>query len=328
MWNWSLRGRLFSGASLLVAGTVVALALASQARPATSEIVVGPLAIASGTATGQISGFQAGSQVAVDGSTFVVDGQGVVTLNAAPLDGDGSLTIQFTDAQGQPQTATLQLTDASSGLPLSPAEVLDPIVSMTPQVRLGFGDVSQSGTTGDGSGGSGDTGGTGSRPEGSGGGADADGGTGESGGSGTSQPEAPSGAIRLGDGRVSIPASGVTAPARLVIERVSFSPMILRSRKQTVTATVHVMDTRGFVVRDARVYLRGVPERRIRPAAEKATRMDGTASFRLIPTKLLPLRRGGTLVIFVRARKPGEPTVAGTSTGRRLVQLRLSTPRR
>ena len=43
----------------------------------------------------------------------------------------------------------------------------------------------------------------------------------------------------------------------------------------------------------------------------------------LRPTSRLPIRRGGAIVMFVRARKPGDNLLAGVST-RRLVQERVA----
>jgi hypothetical protein len=132
----------------------------------------------------------------------------------------------------------------------------------------------------------------------------------------------PNGAIKLPSGLVSLPVSSVSPPQRLVIDQVSFSPLVLRSRAP-FTAQFRVRDTRGYVVRDALVYAVGVPFDRVEPSPEVVTGVDGVATVTLRPTAQLPLRRGGSLVLFVRARKPGDELLAGVST-RRLVSVRTA----
>ncbi len=145
-----------------------------------------------------------------------------------------------------------------------------------------------------------------------------------------SQPTAvvaagPAGQVRLGDGKVSIPASSVALPQRLVISDLSFTPRVVRSR-EPFSARFRVTDTRGYVVREALVFLVGVPYNRIQSAPEQATGQDGWVSFTLRPTAQLPLKNGFGLTMFVRARKSGDNLLAGVST-RRLVMLRLGAPR-
>jgi hypothetical protein len=98
----------------------------------------------------------------------------------------------------------------------------------------------------------------------------------------------------------------------------------VRSRNP-FAATFRVTDTRGFVVREALVYMTGVPFGRVVQPAEASTNTEGYATFQVQPTARLPLVNGNALVIFVRARKAGESLLAGIST-RRLVQVRLGAP--
>jgi hypothetical protein len=130
----------------------------------------------------------------------------------------------------------------------------------------------------------------------------------------------PTGTITLPSGRKSVPATSVSLPARLLIDSVKFTPNPLRSLAATVTARVHVSDTRGNVVRDARVLLTGVPFGWITQTPEVATGTDGWATVTFRPTAKLPRR--GSIVMFLRARKLGDNVLAGVST-RRLVQLRV-----
>jgi hypothetical protein len=137
-------------------------------------------------------------------------------------------------------------------------------------------------------------------------------------------PPGPAGQIKLADGKVSIPVTSVAPPQRLIVSGVQFEPAVVRSRNP-FTTRFRVTDTRGFVVRGALVYMIGLPYGRIANVPEQETGTDGYVTFQVQPTAKLPLVNGGALVVFVRARKPGDNVLAGVST-RRLVQVRLAAP--
>ena len=118
-------------------------------------------------------------------------------------------------------------------------------------------------------------------------------------------------------GGAGITISQVSLPNRLVIDGVKFSPSPATSRG-TITARFHVSDTRGFSISGALVYVLGLPYGWTYSSPEQATDSTGWATIALHPTRSMPLRRGD-LVMFVRARKPGDDLLAGVST-RRLVQ--------
>jgi len=114
----------------------------------------------------------------------------------------------------------------------------------------------------------------------------------------------------------------VSLPDLLIIDKLSFSPNPTRSRGPIV-ARFHVSDTRGYSIQGALVYALGLPYSWLRTAAEVATDASGWATITLQPTAAMPLQHGGSLVIFVRARKPGDNLLSGVST-RRLVQEGIS----
>ncbi|HEY2543156.1 MAG TPA: hypothetical protein VGH92_08890 [Gaiellaceae bacterium] len=118
-------------------------------------------------------------------------------------------------------------------------------------------------------------------------------------------------------GGAAITVAQVSLPNRLVIDGVKFSPSPATSRS-VITARFHVSDTRGFSISGALVYAIGLPYGWVFGSAEQPTDSTGWATIQIRPTRNLPLRRGD-LVIFVRARKPGDNLLAGVST-RRLVQ--------
>jgi hypothetical protein len=140
----------------------------------------------------------------------------------------------------------------------------------------------------------------------------------------TAQVTPPEGATLVSGGRYSIPASSVRLPQRLVVSGVEFAPGILRSR-QAFTGRFRVTDTRGYYVRDAIVLVTGVPLGWILAPQEVRTNVDGLATLQLQPTTRLRLVRGGSMVMFIRARKDGDSILAGVSS-RRLVRVRTATP--
>jgi hypothetical protein len=122
-----------------------------------------------------------------------------------------------------------------------------------------------------------------------------------------------------------IQAAAVVLPNRLVVDTVRYSRSPLRSR-EAFTASIRVTDTRGTAVQGALVYTAGIPFSRIEQPTEVQTDSRGIATITIQPTRLLPLRDGFLLTMFVRARNAGDDLLAGVSS-RRLVSLRTASPR-
>lgn len=138
----------------------------------------------------------------------------------------------------------------------------------------------------------------------------------------TANPELPPGAVRLPDGKYSIPVTSVSLPTRLVINKAAFTPNPVRSRRTTLRLRVRIFDTRGYVVRDALVFARSTPLV-TSPAGEPRTATDGWATLRMVPKASFPIRAGYNVQFFIRVRKPGDSLLAGVSS-RRLVQVRTA----
>jgi len=115
-----------------------------------------------------------------------------------------------------------------------------------------------------------------------------------------------------------IAVAQVNLPDLLTIDRVTFSPNVATTRAP-IMARFHVSDTRGFSIAGALVYALGLPYGWISAAPEVQTDSFGWATITLQPTANFPLHRPNALVIFVRARKPGDNLLSGVSA-RRLVQ--------
>jgi len=121
----------------------------------------------------------------------------------------------------------------------------------------------------------------------------------------------------------SVDVSSISLPNRLVASRVGFVPRSIRTREVPVTMLVRVADAQGRLVRNALVYVIGLPYGRITTVPEARTEGNGVATLTLTPTSLLPIKPGATLVLFVRVRKPGDSVLAGVSS-RRLVQITVN----
>ncbi len=133
----------------------------------------------------------------------------------------------------------------------------------------------------------------------------------------------PAGATKLPSGEISIPAASVPSTARLVVSLVQFSPNPARSKQNPITVRVRVKDTRGFVVRDALVFVRSTP-RVTSGGNRQPTTLDGWVTYALVPNGNFPKPRNGYHVqFFVKAYRLGDPALAGIAAYR-LVQLRLA----
>jgi hypothetical protein len=111
----------------------------------------------------------------------------------------------------------------------------------------------------------------------------------------------------------------VSLPNRLIIDRVQFIPLFLRSRAP-FTARFHVTDSQNHPVQGALVFVVGIPFGNTTTPPEQVTGADGWVTFTIRPTFRLQLVPRGSQPFFVRARKPTDRLIAGVST-RRLVNL-------
>lgn len=119
----------------------------------------------------------------------------------------------------------------------------------------------------------------------------------------------------------SVPASSVPNDERLIVSSVRFTPNPVTSRSEVITATVTIKDTRGLLIRDARVFMRATP--RVTTGDTKVTDDNGIATMQLTPNQRMKIRRGFNVQFFIKAFREGDPVLAGIA-GYRLVQVRTS----
>lgn len=120
-----------------------------------------------------------------------------------------------------------------------------------------------------------------------------------------------------------VPVGQVALPNRLDVTGVQFTPSAIASRNDELTARFRVTDSSGRPVSGALVYAIGLPYGWVTNAAEQTTDGTGWATLTLRVTNAPAGKH--SLVLFVRARKPGGSLLAGVST-RRLVQVSLNLP--
>lgn len=120
-----------------------------------------------------------------------------------------------------------------------------------------------------------------------------------------------------------INVSEVTSPAHLVIDRQAIAPSPVRSGTQTIVFRFHVSACGGRSIVGALVYQTPTPYQQF-SSAEVATGSDGWATITAHRLRHFPASsRQQLLVVFVRARKPGEDLLGGISA-RRLVSFRVN----
>jgi hypothetical protein len=115
-----------------------------------------------------------------------------------------------------------------------------------------------------------------------------------------------------------ISINDVALPNRLLIERVQFVPLILRSRS-AFTARFRVTDSQNHPVQGALVFVVGIPFGNVTTPREQASGADGWVTFVIRPTFRMS-SSARNQPFFVRARKAGDRLIGGVST-RRLVNL-------
>jgi len=129
----------------------------------------------------------------------------------------------------------------------------------------------------------------------------------------------PAGAVKPPSGEYSIPATSVASTPRLVLAAVQFTPKTVTSRKQTIGVRIRVKDTRGFVVRDAFVFIRSTPK--VTTGGDRSlTGADGWLAYELVPTSAFPTKARTAVQFFVKAYRSGDPSLGGVY-GSRLVQV-------
>jgi hypothetical protein len=123
------------------------------------------------------------------------------------------------------------------------------------------------------------------------------------------------------------PVDAVTPPARLVIDQYEVTPSVVTRSTGSVAVRFHVSDTCGQPVQGALVLATTVPYNQFSIAPEQPTDANGWAQLQLQRLSGFPAaRRQQLLVLFARARKPGEKLLAGIAA-RRLVSTSVDLAR-
>jgi hypothetical protein len=124
-------------------------------------------------------------------------------------------------------------------------------------------------------------------------------------------------------GTGTIQVAQLSSPARLSIDRQDVSPAVVGRSTQQLQVRFHVSACNGRNVQGALLYVTAVPFQQFSIPPETATGNDGWASMTMTQLRGFPAaNHQQLLVIFARARKPGENPLGGTST-RRLVSFRV-----
>ena len=108
--------------------------------------------------------------------------------------------------------------------------------------------------------------------------------------------------------------AAVSLPARLVIDGQQASPTVITRSTSDLQLRFHVSACGGRPVQGALVYATAVPFEQFNVPPEATTGADGWATVTLHKASRFPASpRQQLLAVFVRARKSGDPIVAGIS---------------
>jgi hypothetical protein len=114
--------------------------------------------------------------------------------------------------------------------------------------------------------------------------------------------------------------ASLAAPERLSIDSYTIDPAVVGRSTGSITLRFHV-SCKGKAVQGALVYAAAVPFNQFSVPAEQPTGADGWAQLTMSRLRGFPAaRQQRLLVVFARARKPGEDVLGGISN-RRLVSF-------
>ena len=118
-------------------------------------------------------------------------------------------------------------------------------------------------------------------------------------------------------GSGTLDVSAIAPPARLAIDGQTVSPSVINRSASDITIRFHVSACNGRSISNALVYATAVPFQQFSIPAETPTGSDGWATMTMHQAGSFPASpRQQLLAVFVRARKSGEPLLAGVSTSR------------
>jgi len=125
-------------------------------------------------------------------------------------------------------------------------------------------------------------------------------------------------------GTGTLQVADVSAPARLAIGQQTVTPGLVTPSASTIQTHFRVTACGGRPVQGALVYATAVPFNQYGAPPEATTGADGSVTLTMSQRPGFPAaRHQRLLVVFVRARKPGEPLTGGIST-RLLVSFPVS----
>jgi hypothetical protein len=126
-------------------------------------------------------------------------------------------------------------------------------------------------------------------------------------------PSVVNGCPASGSGTIQV--ADVNPPARLVIDQQSLSPGVVTPGTATVQLRARVTACNGRPVQGALVYATGVPYNQYTVPPEGTTGSDGKVTLTMSRLSGFPAaRRQELFVMFLRARKSGDPITGGIST--------------
>ena len=135
-------------------------------------------------------------------------------------------------------------------------------------------------------------------------------------------PVPPATGCPSGTGTIQI--ADLTSPARLLLDQNTVAPSVVSPSAKTIQVHFRVTACGGRPVQGALVYATAVPYNQYSIPPEVTTGADGSATLTMTQLRGFPAaQHQQLLVVFGRARKPGEPITGGISS-RRLVSFPVS----